>query len=86
MEFLKSLQQEPEQVLNTELSEQGEDEEENRMRDFEEIKNFKPKRVSQGLKRWSKLSNIVRSVSLMRTEEVKSLPDTVGFILFPSRN
>ena len=81
---MKNLQQQPEEVvLNTELSEQGEDEAENRIRDFEEIQNFQPKRVSQGLKRWSKLSLIVRSVSLMRTEEVKSLPDTVGFILFP---
>ena len=81
---MKNLQQQPEEVvLNTELSEQVEDEAENRIRDFEEIQNFQPKRVSQGLKRWSKLSLIVRSVSLMRTEEVKSLPDTVGFILFP---
>jgi len=37
-------------------------------------------KISKGRRNWSKLSTVVRSVSLMRTEEVKSLPDPVNYI------
>ena len=33
---------------------------------------------SAGRKKWSKLSNVMRSVSLMKTEEVKKVKDSVS--------